>query len=574
MSRPQDPELVLGITPFEEPNAALAVALARAGSVGVLDLGRDHDRAQAALAQVCRWWSGQFGVRLPTGCPLSPADLPDQVDVIVLGSDSPWPAAPRRRILVEVSSVAQAHTAVQAGACGLIAKGAEAGGRVGATTTFVLLQQLLADSAIDIPIWAAGGIGPHTAAAAIAGGAAGVVLDAQLALVVEADLPPQVAAAIRAMDGTETAVIGGHRIYTRPGLPAVDPESVGSQLGARHLGALPIGQDGALAGPLASRYVTAGGIVTAVRAAITEALRTAAAHSAQGLRPLVVQGPMTRVSDQAGFATAVAAAGGLPFLALALNDGDQTRTLLQQAAAAMEGRPWGVGILGFVPPEVRQAQLAAVHQVRPPYALIAGGRPAQAAPLDAAGIETFLHVPSPSLLDRFLAEGSRRFVFEGRECGGHVGRLASFPLWETQLQRLLDYDDAHRCANHLQVLFAGGIHDARSAAMVAALAAPLVERGAQFGVLMGTAYLFTQEAVAAGAIAPGYQQAALACAGTVLLETAPGHAVRCSDTPYVRTFAETKAQLVAAGVPRDQMWAELEQLNMGRLRIASKGLRR
>ena len=211
MSRPQDPELVLGITPFEEPNAALAVALARAGSVGVLDLGRDHDRAQAALAQVCRWWSGQFGVRLPTGCPLSPADLPDQVDVIVLGSDSPWPAAPRRRILVEVSSVAQAHTAVQAGACGLIAKGAEAGGRVGATTTFVLLQQLLADSAIDIPIWAAGGIGPHTAAAAIAGGAAGVVLDAQLALVVEADLPPQVAAAIRAMDGTETAVIGGHR---------------------------------------------------------------------------------------------------------------------------------------------------------------------------------------------------------------------------------------------------------------------------------------------------------------------------------------------------------------------------
>jgi hypothetical protein len=39
MSRLQDRELVVGITPFEEPNAALAVALARAGSVGVLDLG-------------------------------------------------------------------------------------------------------------------------------------------------------------------------------------------------------------------------------------------------------------------------------------------------------------------------------------------------------------------------------------------------------------------------------------------------------------------------------------------------------------------------------------------------------
>jgi NAD(P)H-dependent flavin oxidoreductase YrpB (nitropropane dioxygenase family) len=366
--------------------------------------------------------------------------------VVVHGVGSQWPAVPGRRLFVEVTSVAQAHTAIRTGASGLIAKGAEAGGQVGLTTTFVLLQQLLADPLIEIPIWAAGGIGPHTAAAAIAGGAAGVVLDAQLALVAEADFPAEVAAAIRVMDGTETAVIGNHRLFTRPGLPVVDPESVASRLGARHLGALPIGQDGALANPLARRYVTAGGVVAAIRAAITDALRSAQSLSTQGWRPLVVQGPMTRVSDQAGFAAAVATAGGLPFLALALSDGNQTRALLEQTAAAMDGRPWGVGILGFVPPELREAQLAAVHQVRPPYALIAGGRPAQAARLETAGIETFLHVPSPSLLDRFLAEGARRFVFEGQECGGHIGRLASFPLWEMQLQRLLDYDDAHGCA--------------------------------------------------------------------------------------------------------------------------------
>ena len=39
------------------------------------------------------------------------------------------------------------------------------------------------------------------------------------------------------------------------------------------------------------------------------------------------------------------------------------------------------------------------------------------------------------------------------------------------------------------------------------------------GVLMGTAYLFTDEAVAAGAIQPAFQDAALACERTVLLET-------------------------------------------------------
>jgi acyl transferase domain-containing protein/NAD(P)H-dependent flavin oxidoreductase YrpB (nitropropane dioxygenase family)/NAD(P)-dependent dehydrogenase (short-subunit alcohol dehydrogenase family) len=574
MSRLQDRDLVVGITPFEEPSAPLVVALERAGAVGVLDLGRDRSRALTALADIRRWWPGRFGVRVPAGAPLSPGDLPEQVDVVVHGLGSRWPAVPGQRVLIEITSVAQAHAALREGASGLIAKGAEAGGQVGTTTTFVLLQQLLADPGIQVPIWAAGGVGPHTAAAAVAGGAAGVVLDAQLALVAEVELAAEVAAAIRVMDGTETAVIRGHRLYTRPDLPTVDPDTVASQLGARHLGALPIGQDGALAAPLAQRYVTAGGVVAAVRTAVTDQLRSACSQSVLGVRPLVVQGPMTRVSDQSGFAAAVAAAGGVPFLALALSNGGQTHALLEETAALLGDRPWGVGILGFFPPEVREAQLRALQEVRPPYALIAGGRPAQTVPLEAAGIKTFLHVPSPHLLGRFLTEGARRFVFEGRECGGHVGPQASFPLWETQVRQLLSCDDAHGCAEELQVLFAGGIHDERSAAMVTTLAAPLVERGAQIGLLMGTAYLFTQQAVLAGAIAPGYHRAALACDRTVLLETAPGHAIRCADSPYVHTFAETRAQLASAGVPGDQAREELERLNLGRLRIASKGLRR
>ncbi|HEX8936489.1 MAG TPA: hypothetical protein VF788_20385, partial [Pseudonocardiaceae bacterium] len=83
MSSLRDRHLVVGITPFEEPNAPLVVAIARSGAVGVLDLGRDTGRARAALADACRWWPGNFGVRIPTGCPLTPADLPAQVDVVV-----------------------------------------------------------------------------------------------------------------------------------------------------------------------------------------------------------------------------------------------------------------------------------------------------------------------------------------------------------------------------------------------------------------------------------------------------------------------------------------------------------
>lgn len=89
---------------------------------------------------------------------------------------------------------------------------------------------------------------------------------------------------------------------------------------------------------------------------------------------------MTRVSDQAAFAEAVAAAGGVPYLALAVMEGPDVRRLLAEAAERLGDRPWGVGLLGFAPPELRREQLAAVADVRPPYAIIAGGSPAQAAP--------------------------------------------------------------------------------------------------------------------------------------------------------------------------------------------------
>src|SRR5437867_6932478 len=184
--------------------------------------------------------------------------------------------------------------------------------------------------------------------------------------------------------------------------------------------------------------------------------------------------------------------------------GPEVTALVEEAAQQLAGQQWGVGILGFVPPDLREAQLEAVRAVRPPFALIAGGRAAQAVALEADGIATYLHVPSPGLLDRFLADGARRFVFEGSECGGHIGPRASFPLWEAQVERLLAFGEGGQDGGpgfyeSLSLLFAGGIHDHRSAAMVAALAAPLAERGAAAGVLMGTAYLFTQEAVATGA---------------------------------------------------------------------------
>ncbi|WP_231931456.1 type I polyketide synthase [Micromonospora echinospora] len=559
----------------------MVVAADAGGGLGVFDLARGDRPTLRALEQAAARSAGPIGVRVPAGCAATVADVEraakDRVSFVVLPADGSWPlrtSAERYRVLVEVTSRTEAHTAAANGAYGLIARGSEAGGRVGELSSFVLLQQLLADEALDLPVWVAGGIGPRTAAACVVGGAAGVVVDSQFALMPESDLPEDVRAVIGRMDGSETVLRDGVRGVRRDGRP----DGVGALL--------PVGEDGWLAAVFRQRWGRTTAAVRGIRAAITDAVGDAAAGAslapgaplarAWGVRIPVAQGPMTRVSDVAGFAAAVADDGALPFIALALASGEQSRRMLREAVQALGERPWGVGILGFAPEEVRAAQLAVVREARPPVVIIAGGRPAQAKALEADGINVLLHVPSPGLLRQFLRAGARRFVFEGGECGGHVGPRTSLSLWEAQALALEEFLEGAPTgtAAQVQVLFAGGIHDARSAAMVAALAGPLARRGVQVGVLMGTAYLFTREAVECGAIQPLFQRQAIAATSTAVLETAPGHVTRCLHSPYVDDFHRVRQELLAAGAAGRQVWESLEVLNVGRLRIASKGKRR
>ncbi|ACU36431.1 type I polyketide synthase [Actinosynnema mirum] len=615
-------ELVIALNPVHRSAPRLTAAAARAGALAVLELPADVDGAVRALADTARWTPGRFGVRVRPDS-VVPA-LPEAAEVVLLADPARSPAEfADREVLVEVTDLAEARAALAAGAVGLVARGRESGGRVGELSTFVLLQQLLAEVR-DVPVWAAGGIGPHTAAAAVAGGAAGVLLDTQLALYDDAGLPVATTEALRGLDGSETAVHQGvHFLHRRgPGATALpeDPAALLHHDPAR--GLLPVGQDVALATAFPRRWPTVAAAVRGVRDAITgafaddaartallgdqSALRTAGEaraenpqgagtastattppgdrpdarssaeppalqrESALGTALPVVQGPMTRVSDSPAFAAAVADAGGLPFVALALSGADQTRALLERTRAQLGGKPWGVGILGFAAEDVRAAQLAVVEEVRPSHAIIAGGRPAQAAALEAKGVSTFLHVPSPGLLRQFLAAGARKFVFEGAECGGHVGPRNSFPLWESQVDVLLE----HGAGAGTAVLFAGGVHDARSAAMVAALAAPLVRAGVEVGVLMGTAYLFTAEAVDAGAIGEVFQRHVVTATRTDLLQTAPGHATRCVASGFTGDFAALRADLARDGVPDREAWERLERFNVGRLRVASKGVER
>ncbi|GGQ41565.1 polyketide synthase [Couchioplanes caeruleus subsp. azureus] len=555
-----------------EPSPHQVAAAARAGGVGILDLGRGDAWSLRVLAQTARRVGEGLGVRVTAACAATAADLERvagaAVELVVVAADAGWDVAAlagRYRVYVEVTDLAEARAAVAAGAHGLVARGMESGGRVGDLSSFVLLQQL---AGVGLPIWVAGGIGPHTAAACVVGGAAGILLDTQLALLPESTLSDQHLSLLRRTDGTETVL--------RDGMRGV--ESGGTLL--------PIGQDGWLAADFARRYADTAAAVRGIRDSILQALEHAEAGEALspgaplartlGVDLPVAQGPMTRVSDVAGFARAVADGGALPFIALALANAEQTRRMLTETAAALGDRPWGVGVLGFAPEHLRAAQIEVVREIRPAVAIIAGGRPAQAKGLEADGISSFLHVPSPGLLRQFLQAGSRKFIFEGAECGGHVGPRASFPLWEAQLGVIEEFlaGRPEGTAAELQIFFAGGIHDERSAAMVAAMTGPLTRRGAQTGVLMGTAYLFTAEAVTHGAIQPLFQRQAIEATRTALLETAPGHATRCLQSGFVDDFHDLREQLEGAGVENRVVWEQLEMLNVGRLRIASKGITR
>ena len=505
------------------------------------------------------------------------------------------------RVFREVISEDEAEAAVNAGVDGLVAKGNEAPGRVGAETLFVLLQRLCPK--FNVPIWAFGGIGPHAAAACLLAGARGIVLQDEISLAEECEQPEPLARRLRAMDGTETLCLGEsvncrYRVHRQEGEKALrelqqleisEPdrqvflrrlEEVSSEIGER--GLYPMGQGIAFAGRLSARHRNLAGILRAYRRQTADNLRFAASHpvlvenspfaQAHGIRWPIFQGPMTRVSDVAGFADAVLQGGGLPFLALALQRQAECEKLLSETAALAQDRPWGVGILAFVPAELRAEQLKAVMKVPPRFAILAGGRPEQASALESAGIRTYLHTPSTNLLEMFLRQGARRFIFEGRECGGHVGPLSSLVLWDSALEVLLEFQRKSPSTEPIDIVFAGGIHDGRSAAMVSALSAAASAVGIRVGVLIGTAYLFTREAVQTSAIVPGFQEEAVRCRETVLLEMDGGHAIRAAPSAYTEEFKTLRRELRVAGHSAEEARARLEDTNVGRLRLASKGL--
>ena len=569
--------------PYEYNDLTFAHHVHSAGGYPLIRIDGSEKEQENRLSKICNAINFKIGIISATQ-DLIPYPLHELVELLVLPFNADIPLDRNKKYVFIVSSAEEGIEAQKKGAYAICAKGNEAAGQVKNDSTFILFQKL--KKQINIPIWIMGGLGLHSSAAFIALGAKGLIFDYQLSLFPELGISSELRSYLANMEGSETKVIHSHRIWSKPGTPKLDSTAPLDEFlkwyeeQNKSNATLELAQNIGLANYYYKKYKNLPNFLLAVREAITSHIKQAkhffpikpgnSLSQELSIRYPVAQGPMTRISDSPDFALTIAKEGGLPFIALSMLKGEKAKKLLLQTKELLKEKTWGVGMLGFIAPELLKEQLNYIKEIKPPVVLIAGGRPSLSKPLEEIGIKTFIHAPSTGLLDSFLKEGVKRFVFEGRECGGHVGPLHSLILWEKQITRLLEEKDL----KNISVFFAGGIHDSLSSAMLSALTAPLTARGAKVGVMMGTSYLFTKEIVETGAVVERFQQENLKGTETVLLESSPGHVTCCLKSPFVDFFSNKKKELAQSVTNSKELGLYLENLNVGRLRIAAKGIER
>lgn len=619
---------------YNPPGIAQLELLLKAAEVGALGLVDLEFLSITEIKEVMNTLAKKgvpFGIRVnPTSETLTSfmtEDLPEGLKLIVFTPKQTLPEDMRKemynfvhsvnlKVAQEVCTGQEAKESFSAGVDAVIPRGYEGGGRVSNQSTFVLFQQCMqyANGAAVIP---KGGIGPRSAAALFAGGAAGVVLDTQVYTLPESPLKDEVKKLIRSMGENDTDVLcltlqRPYRCFAKVATKVVkDLKKKEAELRKQGLSKkdqyltlrneiktkaavgfkstrpvtelLFIGQEGVFA-PWFEKQGSLEQALTWFMENIQELLELSSKQTTfsegaplareHGTKYPFVQGPMANISDSPEFAKKVADGGALPMLALGNLPKDVTIDLLEKTKKKLGKAPFGCGVVGIeANAEARDIHLALLEEHKPPFALLAGGTPSMAQRLEKAGIATYYHTPSPQILRDALERGLKRFIFEGMESGGHIGTLSSFVLWEQCLEVLeRQAEEGKLPEDDISILFAGGIHDDLSAAMVQTLCARIASLKVNCGLQMGTIYLFTEEIVKTESLKELYQEVAIDTSETRITGDTVNVRARSAPTPYVEWLIDREFARLEEGLSIKKRKLLFEKDTVGALRISARGV--
>ena len=511
-------------------------------------------------------------------------------------------------VWVEINNQAQATMAVGRGARTLVVMGSEGGGLVGDESTLVLLRRVLAVVAEETQVYVRGGIGPDTAAACIAAGAHGVVLDNQMYLASDVELPSTLKSRLESFNPLDTVCVGPtlgfrFRLFGQVATPIVR-QLVGleSQEGCTQTqvvqaiaeatvtnfadldvrkNAWALGQDAAFAAPMAKAHGATREILSALFERTNErvaALKTewpfnegAGIAAVNETRYPLHQGPMAQVADCPQFAKDVVDAGSMPWLALANMPTEIAEKLVKDTATLLGGKPFGAGIIGLDANRFRDGHIEMLKRERPPFVLVAAGTIEQAQDLEAADVKTYLHTPTPGLLRAALRGGLKRFVLEGSEAGGHVGSLGGLVLWQLGIIEIEMALAEGLNPSELSFVPAGGLGDEASTRALGAALIGLARRGVNVGLQLGTAYLMCKEAVESGAVTDIYQDVIIRSRGTTLMGETVRTPTRVLPTPQAQVVLDREVDRRNNNEKLKERKVAYEHDYFGGLRAAAKG---
>ena len=192
---------------------ALAAAVSNGGGLGLIGGGRpdpgwlDHELEIVAERTRKPWGIGFQSWATDVGA--IERALTYQPSAVMLSFGDPMPLVDPIRssgaaLIIQVTDVAEARQAIEAGADVIVAQGTEAGGHGGRRSTLPFVP-VVVDLAHPTPVLAAGGIADgRGVAAALALGAAGALLGTRFLVTLEALVPPWVSKAIIEGGGEDT----------------------------------------------------------------------------------------------------------------------------------------------------------------------------------------------------------------------------------------------------------------------------------------------------------------------------------------------------------------------------------